>query len=404
MEYHLVGEANGTNAHRGLILPHLYRPEEIWPRGQNVSKRSHYYPMHSNNGALIEEGLRNLLTNCAGVQGSQNVVLIHEEGNSAVDGEVIAGIAQAARELGAKVTSLGFGERLAGPEAIPSHIVDAMARADVTILSHYMGAMLRLRPPIGAGVNVLNYATSKEVLASRWATVPYGLWLEVSDAVARELRGAKTWRVTCPLGTDLRGNVTPPPETSSSQPFTVLTFPIGTHNPIRSNGASGRLVIRWLASSANHDIGDGLVLQRPVIADVLDDRLVNLEGDASDVDGVASLLQHLGHRNGVDPMLINSWHAGINPQARPAIGPGENLNHWQLMSHNNPRLMHFHAVGHVMPGEVSMPVLDADIWLDDRLLWSRGDFLLLKTPLIQDILRRYPGSEDAFELNCAIGA
>jgi len=353
--------------------------------------------------AAIEAGLRNLLADCAGIKDGQRVVLIHEEGNPAVEREVVEAIEQGARALGANVTSLGFGERLAGPEAIPPHIVEAMTQADVTVLSHYMGAMLRLRPPIGAGVHVLNYATNRNVLASRWATVPYGVWREAGDAVARELRGAGTWRVTCPLGTDLRGSVTPPPASASSQPFTVLTFPIGTHNPIRSHGACGRLVIRWLASSANHDIGDGLVLRSPVTAEVRDDRIVNLEGDAGEIAKAESLLHGLGQKNGVDPMLINSWHAGINPQARPYCDPAQDLNHWQLMSHNNPRLMHFHAVGQAMPGEVSLPVVDPDIWLDDRLLWRRGEFLLLESSAIQDIRRRYPGSEDAYRLNREVG-
>lgn len=351
----------------------------------------------------IEAGLSNLLVDCAGIKDGQRVVLIHEEGNPAVEHDVVAAIEQGARALGATVTSLGCGERLAGPEAIPPHIVAAMAQADVTILSHYMGAMLRLRPPIGAGVHVLNYATNGNLLGSRWATVPYGVWLEAGDAIARELRGATSWRVTCPLGTDLRGSITPPPASAPSQPFTVLTFPIGTHNPIRSHGASGRLVIRWLASSANHDIGDGLILRSPVTAEVRDDRIVRLEGGAAEVAKAESLLHDLGRRNGVDPMLINSWHAGINPQARPCCDPEKDLNHWQLMSHNNPRLMHFHAVGHAMPGEISLPVLDPDIWLDERQLWRRGEFLLLKSPAIQDILGRHPGSEDAYELNREVG-
>jgi len=201
-------------------------------------------------------GTDNLLVNCAQVKPGADVLFVNESGRDAVSRQTVAFIEARARELGANVKSIWIGQ-VAGPESIPSDVIDAIQDADVTIFNHTLGAMLRIRPVPGSGLGILNYATTDDILNSDWVRVPYGLWQQIIKSVAGEFGHAREWRITCPNGTDIRGRV---PEVERAAPatstgFSLNTFPIGTHRPTSALTAEGKIAIRWLVSSQNHDVG-----------------------------------------------------------------------------------------------------------------------------------------------------
>lgn len=353
----------------------------------------------------VQKALENLLVDCGGVSKGTKVLFVNETGTIAIDRATVERIEGAARDLGAEVKSIWMGP-VPGPESIPDNVIDAIAEAQVSIFNHSMGSMMRLRPFPGNGVGILNYATRPELLGSEWTLVPYGMWRKIARAVAGELKQGRTWRITCAEGTDLQGSVPErewAPQSGLPSGFSLQTFPIGTHQPTSAETANGTLALRWLVSSANHDVGDGIRLDAPIVATVENGRMVGFKGADADVKAAKSYFEEIGTRYGKDPYVINSWHAGTNPQAFTPARDVENLNWWQLLIHNNPRSLHFHAIGEDVPGELSLPVLDPVIEINGEVVWDRGRFHLLDRPSVREAMKEWPADSEVFTLNHAIG-
>jgi hypothetical protein len=349
-------------------------------------------------------GADNLLINCARLDRGTNVLFVNESGRDAVSRETVAFIEQRARKLGANVKSIWHGP-VAGPESIPEPIIKAIKDADITIFNHTLGAMLRIRPVPGGGTGILNYATTDDILASEWAQVPYELWQHVVKSVAGEFGHAHKWRITCPNGTDISGEV---PEAERAAPatatgFSLHTFPIGTHRPTSALTASGKMAIRWLVSSQNHDVGDGLYLDRFVSGYVKNGRFADFDGTADDVSKVRRYLTEIGERYSQDPLIVNSWHGGINPQAFTPRRDVDDLAHWQTLVHNNPRSLHFHVIGDNVPGELSLPIIDHTVVVDGDVYWDKGRFSLLDRPAAVEAAAKWDRRGRAFQLNNQIG-
>jgi hypothetical protein len=346
----------------------------------------------------------NLLINCAHIKQGTEVLFVNESGRDAVSRDTVTFIENRARAHGANVRAIWLGA-VAGPESIPDPIIEAITKADVSIFNHTLGAMLRIRPIPGGGTGILNYATTDAILESDWVQVPYELWQHVVRSVAGEFGRAHKWRITCPNGTDINGEV---PETERAAPatstgFALHTFPIGTHRPTSALTANGKIAIRWLVSSQNHDVGEGLHLDRYVIGHVQDGRFADFEGDGEDTGRVKRYLTEIGERYQQDPFVVNSWHGGINPQAFTPRRDVDDLAHWQTLVHNNPRSLHFHVIGDDVPGELSLPIIDHTVVVDDQVYWDKGRFSLLERPAARDAAAKWDADGRAFHLNNAIG-
>lgn len=313
----------------------------------------------------------NLLLNCAEIRAGTDVLFVNEAGKG-VDRTIVEFLEARARHHGAKVTSI-WPARAESPEAIPADVAGAIERAPVTIFNHQIGPLLRLRPIPGTGVRVLNYATTPAVIDAEFARIPHGLWVEALGRFVARLQRAKRWRVTCPLGTDISGDIMPAPKAANATGFSLRSFPMDTHQPIASPHANGKIAFRWFVTSGTHDLGtEGITVDAPIIGHVANGRITRFDGPAASVDQARTFLEGLGKRYDKDPYLVNSWHAGTNPQAVVAFGAAQSLEQWMLLAHANPRVLHFHLVGEKIPGEISATVIDATVTYDDEVLWDRG--------------------------------
>lgn len=137
----------------------------------------------------------------------------------------------------------------------------------------------------------------------------------------------------------------------------------------------------------NHQLG----LAEPVTGTVEEGRITGFEGTPAASRQARDFLAGIGERFGKDPFRLNSWHAGVNPQTRVAFAAAQSLEQWMLLAHASPRILHFHAVGETMPGEISIAVLDPTVTIDGRVWWEAGQFRLLDDPEFQDIAGRWPG-------------
>ncbi len=346
----------------------------------------------------------NLLLHCAGVQSGKDVLFINERCD-AVDPEVVAYLEARARVHGARVRSISP-PRAESPEGIPADLMGAIESAQITIFNHQLGSLLRLRPARGNGVRVLNYATNWKVLDSEFARIPYGLWTNAASHIVGKLGHARTWRVQCPRGTDISGEMPQmqSAEGRASTGFTLHSFPMDTHPPLVSLSASGRIAFRWFVSSAVHDLGiEGITLENPVLAEVERGRVVQFTGDSRTVEKARRFLEEIGTRYGKDPFTVNSWHVGINPQTRVAFGPEENLEQWMFVAHCHPRILHFHVVGETVPGEISATVLDPTISLDGVVQWEAGRLHMLEDQEMVALSRKWENGERAFALQPDVG-
>jgi len=345
----------------------------------------------------------NLLIHCAGLTAGSEALFVNEAGKG-VDRGVIEFLEARARHHGARVKSI-WPERAESPEAIPAEVAKAIEDAPLTIFNHQIGPLLRLRPIPGSGIRVLNYATTPTVMDSEFARIPHGLWLESMDRLLPRIQKARRWRVTCPLGTDVSGEFLPPPPKSANPTgFSLRSFPLDTHSPIPSPHAKGRIAFRWFVTSGTHDLGtEGITLDEIVIANVEGGKITNWEGAPRVVDAARTFLGDLGKRYGKDPSIVNSWHAGTNPQACVAFGAAQSLEQWMLLGHANPRILHFHLVGEKMPGEISAPVIDATVECDGEKLWDHGRLTVFDDPAFGEIALRWPGGAAAFVQSNRIG-
>ncbi len=352
------------------------------------------------------ESADNLLLNCAALKPGQTVLVINEKAVWA-ERAAIEFIEARARQLGAKVQSVWTG-RPAGPDSIPAELSAAITAADITIFNHMMGAMLRFRPLAGSGIRVLNYATTGALLASDFCRVPYGVWMRASALIAKELNAARRWRITCPLGSDIAGAVPEaervPAAGTNADGFALRTFPIGTHPPKSSLAASGRIAVRWLVSSSLFDIGtQGLRLDDVIRLDIESGRIRHIDGAARTVAQATEFLEAIGKKRGKEGLIVNSWHIGVNPQAFSPWRDSDDLEAWMNLAHNNPRMLHFHAVGEAIPGDISLPLIDPTVEIDGRALWEKGQSMLFEQPSFRALAAEAPAAARAFALNAAIG-
>lgn len=350
-------------------------------------------------------GTDNLLLGCAELKPGQKVLVVNEAALWA-ERAAIEYIEERARQLGGIVQSVWTG-RPTSPEAIPPELASAIGGADLTIFNHQVGAMLRFRPIEGKGVRVLNYATTGRLLEGEFCRIPYGLWTKTSKLIGQELRQARQWQITCPLGTDIEGTV---PESErerkggSADGFALRSFPIGTHPPTSCMGASGRIAVRWLTSSGIFDIGSqGIRLDGVVHIELDHGHITEFSGDSVSTARAREFLLSVGDKLGKDGLVVNSWHGGVNPQVFSPWHDTDSLEAWMRLAINNPRMVHFHAVGAPIPGEISVPIIDPTVTIDGVRIWEGGRFTPLDTAPFRAIAAEWSDGARAFEPNAAIG-
>lgn len=350
-------------------------------------------------------GVDNLLINCGEIGTGANVLFINEP-SYWVERDIVEMMEERARQLNANVTSL-WASRMSGPESVPAEIIRQIEVADVTIFNHSMGAMLRVFPIAGAGIRILNYATTRELMEADYARVNHKLWDEASKKAIQEINTVRRWHIKCDLGTDVEGVV---PESESKgikglNPFALRTFPFGTHRPTSSMLARGKLAIRWLTSASMHDFGSqGIRLEEPIILEFSDAKIIGFTGNQKLIDRTVAYLEEVGNKTHKEAMLINSWHAGINPQTFSPWGDSnETLEAWMNVAHNSPHILHFHAIGEQIPGELSVPIIDPTVTMDDKVMWTGGKFTAFTRSDYIEMTKRYTNGERAFVDNPNIG-
>jgi hypothetical protein len=354
----------------------------------------------------VRAGIDNLLQSYLKLGPGRELLIINEP---AMDRRLDTMIEARARALGARVITM-WADRCTGPETLPPAMVKAFEAADITLFNHPAGGMLRLLPIGGTGLKCFSFANTMEIMGSAFCRVPFDLSAAVLRQVQGRLDEARSWRITCPAGTDLAGRLTAeelaprPKRSGQADGFTLLTFPLGVHRPFSTFEASGRLAVHWLTPSGIHEFTPaGIRLEQPVRVEVERGRMGAMSGPPAEVARLRAYLEKVGGEVGKDPYIVNSWHAGINPLAFSPYRDTDSLERWMFLAHANPRIVQFHALGADQPGEMSIPVLDPTISLDGEPLWEDGRLTYLDRDTVRAGFAAQPGYRDALVQTLEVG-
>lgn len=350
-------------------------------------------------------GAHNLLQNCLSATRGEKLLIVGELlGVGYYDDCVCDFVAGEARAQGIETDVLRV-PTAAGPNDIPDSVVAAMRRADHTVFFARLGDQMRFTEMHGAGSKTMCYPLDLEYLGSEFGRTHWGLFDQVNKRLTAAMMAASSYRITCPLGTSLAGDI---PRGESTQrvvtAFTIKFFPVAIFPPINCSNLSGRMVLdRFLMSTTIKSFENSILpLRTPVIARIENSRIVGFDGDSDTVRKVEAQYRRVGALDGGDPLAVNSWHAGIYPKTFYSADPKANIQRWGDLAFASPRYLHFHTCG-IAPGNIATATFDATIRFDDEIFWDAGKLVFLDRPELKALLDQYSGTADNYQMRWDIG-
>jgi len=328
--------------------------------------------MVENQADGVRLAVANLLQGCAGVHPAARLLLLEEDPALGHYGAGLApAIAAAAKALGHPVIrhNIGFS---ASPGDLPVTALAEMERADHILYLARLGDQMRFRPLPHAERSIVSYAVTLPSLAGPFGTVPHGAMLALKASVNAAMTAAREIRVTCPLGTDLRGRMFPTPVEMAD--VGIRRFPMCVFAPVPMDSFHGRIAL------ARFLVGTGSIYYQPFLHEFAGVAMVHINGNrATNYDGppdvVAGIRTHVAGlvaRYGLDGDFVHSWHAGIHPGCSYDGRAQDNPGRWTGSAFGNPRLLHVHTCGAYAPGEICWNLLDPTVTLDGVAVWQDG--------------------------------
>ena len=171
-------------------------------------------------------GIANLLDHCVGLKPGQKLLVVTEPAEESFYRDELGALtAQEARRRGAEV-KLVTHPPVAGPEDFPRVVLDEIAVSDHTIFFSRLGIQARFRDLPGPGQKVVAYTLDGPALAASFGSLSYGFLQDLHQAVVGELAKARSYRIQCDLGTDLRMELNPDDLAAEPllTPFAVRNF------------------------------------------------------------------------------------------------------------------------------------------------------------------------------------
>lgn len=336
---------------------------------------------HSHGPAL---GVRNLVFGCAGLAPGDEILIVGENNEAPhFDPEVC-------RIVEAQARRLSLRPRLclvdAGAPGIPAHVLDHMQDVAATFFFSRLGGRARFDAPDVPGRVVNCYATDPSHLGDAFCTLDYALQRVIHDALVDQITQATRYTITAPCGTELSGHV-PASRAKAVTEFALDIFPIMIFPPVMCDDLAGKLVLdHFITSSATRLYEDSiLMLDRPLVATLEGGRVTHIDGPAEPAARLRAQMERAAALTGGDPMRVNSWHTGINPNTNTDRIARQDPERWSAIAFGAPRYTHFHASGHD-PGDVAFSLLDATIRFDDEPFWQGGRFVFLDRPEVQRLI------------------
>ena len=354
-----------------------------------------------------ESGARNILENCVKLNRGQTILLVAEErGLGYFDDDVPLIIAKAARAMGATVLTLST-PRVEAPEDVPDALNATMLHVDHTVFMNRIGDQMRFRSLPGKCSKTMIYTLDDTILASDAAQFDHEFMKEMVGRFNTEMSCKKTWRITCPAGTDIAGvmpEVTTGSDTSDSS-FTVNLFPISVHRPIPATTMNGKIVLsRFITGTNTHMYSpEVFFIEGAITALIEKGHAVDLQGEPRAVEAFRAHSRMVADKFGLDETLIHSWHGGLNPGTIYRGKAKDDPVRWNGMIFGSPRHLHFHTCGDYPPGEINWHVIDPTVYFDGEAFIREGEVTFFKGDATADLRSRYGYTEAHLRTNPNIG-
>ncbi len=341
-------------------------------------------------------GARNLLVNCAEAQTGERILIAHEPpGLGYYDNRVVDCVASAAEGLGMQAICMdvGFDSQA---RALPAAVKLAIEGADVVVFFARLGDQLRFSEmPEGKRI-VVSYALCPDMLGSGFGTAHHDAFLQLKNSVNTAISQANSIHVTCPRGTDFRGQ--PQLRLESSCDTSIRRFPMSVPTPVPAHSFSGRVAMPGFLTGTGSQYYSPYTVELPgqVFAIFEQGRLTQFEGDATSVGIANRHYDHVARELGIERDFVHSWHAGIHPGCGFPGQAHDSYERWSGSGFGNPRLLHFHTCGSYAPGEICWNVIDPTIRADGIALWEKGRLRMDNLPDADALLTTFPCAAKAF--------
>jgi hypothetical protein len=361
--------------------------------------------------------IADMLDNCARLEAGQEVILLADAdglhgGDNLVDEVAIAWIKQAAEARGANVTVMWIEERAKVHEwRLPPVLKAAISACDL-IINHSFDLsfeeIVELKQYLWEKKKLLvrNYATTAELLNTAWAQTPHELVSEIRYQAAVPLKPGLAWELTDASGSHLTGRLEPAynPHHQWFTDYTVRRevgggyrpFPEWVVPPIRMSGISGAFVFDRMLSWWSRYIGISPFFAEPIRLEIVDGRIVKIEGGA-EARALKAFLADMVGRVGDKVYDFNALHFGVHPQASVTPAECPSLLYRRLVEHAQPCNIHVHVGG--PPPTDAYPfwmhctgdTRTATFRVGDTLVHDRGHLTALDHPDVLAVARKYPG-------------
>ncbi|MDX1482939.1 MAG: hypothetical protein R3229_00540 [Alphaproteobacteria bacterium] len=337
----------------------------------------------------LEGGAANCVIDCAGVNKDTRLFVVSETG--AVDEAVADAVERAGRDAGARVETVWVDPiPKETPDAIPEAALTAYREGDI-VISHFPSLTREALHPHFPGetrVRVPNRARTVELLSSEWARFPYGVQLALATRLQEKMTPGKSWRITSPAGTDLRGVFGGAGGLVGSAFFVDggetgrarKNFPGGVHDPRASAELDGVLIVEYMDHVEQSEDDPPLRLE------IKDCRITEITGGAED----GRLRDAIAASDG----WIDSWHAGDNPCTLTPVTRGKNSRSWFGYGHCSPAIMHYH-LGRTHE-TTNLASFDHTLVVDGETLYQDGQLGpdLLEDAIVADAIKAAEVSDD----------
>ena len=337
----------------------------------------------------LDLGAANLFQNCAQLQPGDSLLLVSETPELGWwDADLIAFLADSARQAGYRVTELQVG---APGNDRDERVQAAMQTHDCALFLARAGDQDRFSTAERGCRIVMCYARNRDMLASTFGHVAYPAMCALKSELDRIIAAARHIRITCPLGSDLEAQLEPRGNTESAD-VSVRRFPMGIVSPILAQPFSGKAVMAHYLTPTGSAVYEPAVLEleTPATALLQSGRIVGFDGPSETVQSIEQHYQRVARQFDLEPFVVHSWHAGIHPGVQCAIREADNPDLWGNTVFNHPRYLHFHSCGVNAPGEISWMLRDHRVTLDGVPLWDQGELMPQNFPAAARCLEEWP--------------
>ena len=327
-----------------------------------------------------QEGVLNLVNHCAEVKKEDKVLILNEYGK--VDESIAELITETVKETSANYHVM-WAESLDRTKAsIPKELIDAILSAGKVICNYSINRVLLDEYTRGKGViQINNSARTTGLMGSNHARYHWGMVKAIYSRLEEIFSTADSWEITSPAGTEMSGKIGKGSDVAdayfsleASAARFIRVFPGEVYTPVGSLSAEGKIVAEYI------NIRDTQPWDQTATLTVKEDKITKVEGGSrakqleADIEKYVKLYGEKG-------AVLDSWHGGMNPQARVPTPENRSLQG----ATSSPVLMHFHLGRHKEP--ISAGILNHTVKVDGTKIFEGGRLQILDDPKIREAER-----------------